>query len=73
MSKSLESVVKEELGLSVLKSTGLGGGGCISQGSAYDTDKYGRIFIKVNSKSGVRHLKISSFCSHVYGLMYFSR
>ena len=53
MSKSLESVVKEELGLSVLKSVGLGGGGCISQGSTYDTDKFGKVFIKVNSQSGV--------------------
>jgi len=60
---SLESVIKKELDLSVLKSTGLGGGGCISQGSAFDTDKYGRIFVKVNPKSGVC---MSGFLSQLF-------
>ncbi|KAL4223167.1 fructosamine 3 kinase [Mactra antiquata] len=63
MSKSLEATVKEELGLSVLKGTGQGGGGCINQGSVYDTDKYGKIFIKVNSKSGARTMFDGEFAS----------
>ncbi|XP_045171335.2 ketosamine-3-kinase-like [Mercenaria mercenaria] len=63
MSKSLESVIKEELGLSVLKSVGIGGGGCISEGSAYETDKYGRVYIKVNSKSGARTMFEGEYAS----------
>lgn len=63
MSKSLESVIKSELGLSTLKSLGLGGGGCINQGTAYDTDKYGRVFVKVNSKSGARTMFDGEYAS----------
>ncbi|WAR03814.1 KT3K-like protein [Mya arenaria] len=63
MSGPLERVVKEELGLSVLKGTGVSGGGCINQGTAYDTDKYGRVFIKVNSKSGARTMFEGEFAS----------
>lgn len=51
--KDLQAHIKQELGVSYLKDIGLGGGGCISQGSTYETDKYGRVFIKVNPKSGV--------------------
>ena len=51
--KALEERVKEELGLKVLKGFGMVGGGCINTGSSYETDKYGKVFIKVNPKSGV--------------------
>ncbi|CAL9693226.1 unnamed protein product [Knipowitschia caucasica] len=46
----MEAKLKQELGTSVLKSTGHSGGGCISEGQSYDTDS-GRIFVKINHKS----------------------
>ncbi|XP_043924059.1 ketosamine-3-kinase-like [Protopterus annectens] len=49
----MESLLKKELNTSILKSSGCGGGGCISQGTAYDTDN-GRIFVKFNHKSKAR-------------------
>ena len=45
-------LLKSELGTQKLKDTGIGGGGCISSGSTYETD-HGRVFIKVNTKSKV--------------------
>lgn len=48
----METVLKRELGCSSVKATGHSGGGCISQGQSYDTDK-GRVFVKVNSKAEV--------------------
>ena len=53
MSKVDEKIIKDILGLAKLTSTGQGGRGCISSGTAYETDKFGCIFIKFNSKSGV--------------------
>lgn len=48
----METLLKQELGCSSVKATGHSGGGCISQGQSYDTDK-GRVFVKVNSKAEV--------------------
>lgn len=48
----METLLKRELGCSSVKATGHSGGGCISQGQSYDTDK-GRVFVKVNSKAEV--------------------
>lgn len=48
----METVLKRELGYSSVKATGHSGGGCISQGQSYDTDR-GRVFVKVNSKAEV--------------------
>lgn len=49
----MEAKIRAELGLSQLTCVrGRGGGGCISQGEAYETDK-GMIFVKKNSKKDV--------------------
>ena len=48
----MEAKLKKELGTTMLKSTGHAGGGCISEGQSYDTDT-GRVFVKINHKSGV--------------------
>ena len=56
MSKLIE-LLKSELDTKTLRDTGEGGGGCISSGSAYETD-HGKVFIKVNPKSGVSRLHI---------------
>ena len=50
---NMEELLKRELGCDSVKATGHSGGGCISQGQSYDTDK-GRVFVKVNSKPEVR-------------------
>lgn len=49
----MEALLKRELGCDFVKATGHSGGGCISQGQSYDTDR-GRVFVKVNSKAEVR-------------------
>ena len=49
----MEELLKRELGCDSVKATGHSGGGCISQGQSYDTDK-GRVFVKVNPKPEVR-------------------
>uniref|UniRef100_A0AC11E1P8 Fructosamine 3 kinase related protein n=1 Tax=Ovis aries TaxID=9940 RepID=A0AC11E1P8_SHEEP len=46
----MEELLKRELGCGSVKATGHSGGGCISQGQSYDTDK-GRVFVKVNPKA----------------------
>lgn len=48
----MEMLLKQELGYSSVKASGHSGGGCISQGQSYDTDR-GRVFVKVNSKAEV--------------------
>ncbi len=48
----MEELLKKELGTSKLVACGSGGGGCISSGESYDTDS-GRVFVKINGKSGV--------------------
>ncbi|GFO08661.1 ketosamine-3-kinase [Plakobranchus ocellatus] len=47
---SVEKLLKQELGTKKLVSTGRGGGGCISHGSAYQTDT-GIVFVKFNKES----------------------
>ena len=49
---SIEELLKQELGTSTLHNTGLGGGGCINEGTRFDTDS-GPIFVKFNKKSEV--------------------
>lgn len=46
--------MKRALATNIFKSTGAGGGGCISKGSSYLTDT-GTVFVKSNYKDGVRH------------------
>ncbi|KAF4803815.1 hypothetical protein TURU_012982 [Turdus rufiventris] len=48
----MEDALKRALGTAVLRPTGHTGGGCISQGQSYDTDR-GRVFVKSNSRSEV--------------------
>ena len=48
----MEEIIKRELNTSVFHSKGKGGGGCISQGSAYETDS-GTVFVKYNDKPEV--------------------
>lgn len=49
----MEALLKRELGYRSVKAAGHSGGGCISQGQSYDTDR-GRVFVKVNTKAEVR-------------------
>ncbi|XP_072796044.1 ketosamine-3-kinase isoform X1 [Vicugna pacos] len=51
----MEALLKRELGCSSVKAMGHSGGGCISQGQSYDTDK-GRVFVKVNHKAEARRM-----------------
>ncbi|XP_004621122.1 ketosamine-3-kinase [Sorex araneus] len=51
----MEALLKQELGCSSVKATGHSGGGCISQGQSYDTDK-GRVFVKVNPKAEAKRM-----------------
>lgn len=48
----MEDALRRELGTAVLRPTGHLGGGCISQGQSYDTDR-GRVYVKSNSKAEV--------------------
>ena len=48
----METVLKSTLGVSRARAIGRGGGGCISEGQTYDTDK-GKFFVKVNHQSEV--------------------
>ncbi|XP_055448515.1 ketosamine-3-kinase [Psammomys obesus] len=51
----MEMLLKQELGYSSVKAAGHSGGGCISQGQSYDTDR-GRVFVKVNSKAEAKRM-----------------
>ncbi|XP_036766665.1 ketosamine-3-kinase [Manis pentadactyla] len=51
----MEELLRRELGCSFVKATGHSGGGCISQGQSYDTDR-GRVFVKVNPKAEARRM-----------------
>lgn len=55
-------ILKSELGTKTLKDTGISGGGCISSGNTFDTD-HGRVFIKVNTKSGARTMFEGEYAS----------
>ncbi|KAM9638516.1 fructosamine-3-kinase isoform 2-T2 [Morphnus guianensis] len=51
----MEDALRRELGTAVLRPTGYLGGGCISQGQSYDTDR-GRVYVKSNSKAEARRM-----------------
>ncbi|ODN05347.1 Fructosamine-3-kinase [Orchesella cincta] len=51
----MEAAVKRALATNVFKPTGSGGGGCISKGSSYFTDK-GTVFVKSNHKPGAKDM-----------------
>uniref|UniRef100_A0A0B7B205 protein-ribulosamine 3-kinase n=2 Tax=Arion vulgaris TaxID=1028688 RepID=A0A0B7B205_9EUPU len=46
---STEELIKQQLGTDIFRNTGMSGGGCINEGSAYETDN-GIVFVKHNSK-----------------------
>ncbi|XP_064531778.1 fructosamine-3-kinase [Pseudopipra pipra] len=50
---TMEKILKAELNTNILKAVGSSGGGCISQGQAYETDS-GRVFVKINHKPQAR-------------------
>uniref|UniRef100_A0A673GEJ7 Uncharacterized protein n=1 Tax=Sinocyclocheilus rhinocerous TaxID=307959 RepID=A0A673GEJ7_9TELE len=60
----MESLLKRELGTSLLKSTGHSGGGCISEGQSFDTDT-GRVFVKINHKNEVLYLSDQKYSKTV--------
>jgi len=60
----MEAAVKRALATNVFKPTGSGGGGCISKGSSYFTDK-GAVFVKSNHKPGVSCNLIERYCFSV--------
>ncbi|XP_062937046.1 ketosamine-3-kinase [Cynocephalus volans] len=51
----MEAVLRQELGCGSVRATGHSGGGCISQGQSYDTDR-GRVFVKVNPRAEARRM-----------------
>nr|KAF6270719.1 fructosamine 3 kinase related protein [Myotis myotis] len=51
----MEELLRRELGCGSVKATGHSGGGCISQGQSYDTDR-GRVFVKVNAQPEARRM-----------------
>ncbi|XP_023049882.1 fructosamine-3-kinase [Piliocolobus tephrosceles] len=51
----MEELLRRELGCGFVRATGHTGGGCISQGRSYDTDR-GRVFVKVNPKAEARRM-----------------
>ncbi|KAM4665235.1 ketosamine-3-kinase-like [Discoglossus pictus] len=51
----MEALLKKELSCSRVQEAGHSGGGCISQGQSYDTDR-GRLFVKINHKSEARKM-----------------
>uniref|UniRef100_F7FYS5 protein-ribulosamine 3-kinase n=1 Tax=Macaca mulatta TaxID=9544 RepID=F7FYS5_MACMU len=51
----MEELLRRELGCGSVRATGHTGGGCISQGRSYDTDR-GRVFVKVNPKAEARRM-----------------
>nr|XP_033817244.1 ketosamine-3-kinase-like [Geotrypetes seraphini] len=51
----MESLLRKALGTSVLAATGHSGGGCISQGQSYRTDR-GSVFVKSNHKPEARRM-----------------
>ncbi|XP_065503923.1 ketosamine-3-kinase isoform X2 [Caloenas nicobarica] len=51
----MEEALRRELGTALLRPAGHSGGGCISQGQSYDTDR-GRVYVKSNSKAEARRM-----------------
>ncbi|NXQ03864.1 KT3K kinase, partial [Vidua macroura] len=58
----MEDSLKRALGTAVLRSTGHSGGGCISQGRSYDTDR-GRVFVKGNCEGEARRMFLGEMAS----------
>ncbi|XP_029456132.1 ketosamine-3-kinase-like isoform X2 [Rhinatrema bivittatum] len=58
----MEALLREALGTSVLAPTGHSGGGCISQGQSYRTDK-GSVFVKINHKPEARRMFVGEMAS----------
>uniref|UniRef100_A0A8C5QD09 protein-ribulosamine 3-kinase n=1 Tax=Leptobrachium leishanense TaxID=445787 RepID=A0A8C5QD09_9ANUR len=58
----MESLLKQELDSCLIKQAGHSGGGCISQGQSYDTDK-GRVFVKINHKAEARRMFLGEMAS----------
>ncbi|XP_077110692.1 ketosamine-3-kinase-like [Ranitomeya variabilis] len=52
---SMEALLKKELSLSRVQPSGHSGGGCISQGRSYDTDR-GCLYVKYNHKAEARQM-----------------
>ncbi|VDN01292.1 unnamed protein product [Thelazia callipaeda] len=59
----MESVIKRELGLTVLEPFDCGAGGCISKGRGYHCDKYGDLFIKFNDRENAKCMFDGEFAS----------
>lgn len=49
----METFLKNSLGCQYVKKIGSAGGGCISDGCSYETDNYGRVFVKSNTNTEV--------------------
>ena len=49
----LEELLRSALGCESVRSTGRGGGGCISQGQAFVIDDKDQVFVKENDKAKV--------------------
>ncbi|XP_020629425.1 ketosamine-3-kinase-like [Orbicella faveolata] len=61
-SLKLEEILKKELQTTQCQGLGFAGGGCISEGKSFDTD-HGRVFVKVNDKSGAMKMFEGEFNS----------
>ncbi|KAG8225553.1 hypothetical protein J437_LFUL002069 [Ladona fulva] len=61
----MEKILMSSLGLSVCEPlrNHLGGGGCISESKAYNTDKYGKIFVKLHHGSKARAMFDGEYAS----------
>ena len=64
----MEALLKETLRLDRCTAFGSGGGGCISSGQSYETDK-GRIFVKINKEPDVRVQCFSVFIKFNFAVM----
>ncbi|NXY21404.1 KT3K kinase, partial [Atrichornis clamosus] len=58
----MEQALKRALGTVVLRPTGHSGGGCISQGRSYDTDR-GRVFVKSSCEGEARRMFVGEMVS----------
>ena len=58
----MENFLKDRLGYSKVVRSGQGGGGCISQGEVYLTDR-GNIYVKENARPGSREMFLGEFAS----------
>lgn len=58
----MENYLKEKLGYTYVKRSGKTGGGCISQGEMYHTDR-GKIFVKENAREDAETMFRGEFAS----------